>query len=157
MPAHRRPLFLLLFVALFAFPKPVRGQDVSGTWVAEVPVRVANHGGADHVEQTATVTITLAQDGEVIHGTWQMAALPDLPEPEVRPLHGVLRDGAVVLTDTVQAMVRRGNELPTPITMVNTIELRLEGDRLTGHQSARSTDGMINSQPRPITATRAQS
>ena len=157
MPSHRRTLLLLLSVAIFVSPRPVKGQDVSGTWVTEVPVRVSNQGGSETVEQSATVTITLAQEGERVYGTWQMSPQPDRPDPPARSLHGILRDGRVILTDTAEAMVRRGGELPTTVTMVNTMELTLDGDRLVGHQSARSTDGAITSDPRPISATRVRS
>jgi hypothetical protein len=156
MSTLRRLTLALVALAIFVSPRPVRGQDVGGTWTAEVPVRIASDGGAEHVEETATVTITLTQTGEVVEGTWQMSALPDRPEPQPRPLRGTVRGGVLVLTDTTTAQVRRGDELPVDVQMINTLELRVEGDELVGTQSARSADGMISSQPREFRATRAR-
>ena len=155
MSSQRRILFALAAAVIFVSPRPVKGQDVSGTWTTEVPVRINNTNGMESVEQTATVTITLAQTGDVVEGTWQMSALPDRPASQPRTLRGTVRDGQIVLTDTTSAQVRRGNELPMDVQMVNTLELRVDGDQLTGTQTARSTDGMISATPRPFTATRA--
>jgi len=157
MSPQRRLVFALCAIFIFVSPHPVRGQDLSGSWSAEIPVRIGGGPGGETVEQTASVTLSLTQEGETVHATWQMAPLPDRPAPEPRTLHGVLRGGQLVLTDTTEAMVRRGDEPPTPVTMINTIELTLEGDRLTGYQSARSDDGMITGQRRPFTATRVRS
>ena len=156
MSSQRRFLFALAAAAIFVAPRPVRGQDVSGTWTTEVPVRVANHGGNEVVEQTATATITLSQRGDLVEGTYQLAPDADRPNPPARTLHGTARDGQVVLTDTMTAQVRRGGELPMEVQMVTTYELRMEGDQLTGTLSSRSTDGAISSQPRPFTATRSR-
>jgi len=157
MSPQRRLMLALAAVAIFVSPRPVKGQDVSGTWMAEVPVRIGNSGGVENVEQTATVTLTLVQTGDVVEGTWQMSALPERPNPQPRALRGTVQNGQVVITDTTTAQVQRGGELPTAVQMINTIELRLVGDQLTGTQSARSVDGMISSTPRPFTATRRTS
>ena len=156
MASHRR-FTLALAAAIFISPGPVRGQDVSGTWTTEVPIQVQNMNGVETVTESATVRITLEQDGETVVGTWQMAPQPDRPNPPARQLSGTVRGAQLVLTDTSEAHVRRGNEPPMAVRMVNTIDVTLDGDRLTGTQSARSIDGAISGQARPFTATRAQS
>ena len=156
MSSHRRPYLLVLVALIFVLPGRVRGQDVSGTWISEVPVRVANHGGTEHVEETAKVTLVLDQQGDAVTATWQMDALPDNPTPPAaRTLAGVVRDGRLILTDTTEAMIQRNGELPFGVTMIQTFELTLEGDRLAGQQSAVSEDGTISSMPQPFVATRA--
>lgn len=154
---HRRVLLAVCALAIFVSPRPVRGQELTGTWTSEVPVRVAATNGSEQVEQTATVTLSLQQHGDSVHGTWQMSPLPDRPNPPARQLRGVVHDGRIVLTDTTEAMIRRNGEPPSSVTMINTLELRLDGDRLSGTQSARSADGMVSTQPRAFTATRVRS
>lgn len=155
MSSQRRPLIALAAVAIFVGPGPVRAQEFSGTWTAEVPVRIGNDNGVETVEETATVTITLVQTGAGVEGTWQMSPRPDNPAPRPRTLRGAVRDGRVVLTDTVTAMLRRDGELPTDVQMINTLDLRIEKDRLVGTESARSTDGRVTTEPRPFSATRS--
>jgi hypothetical protein len=156
MSLHRRLPYVALALAIFILPRGAQGQDVSGTWTTEVPVRIDRTGGTETVAETATVTITLHQEGENVHGTWQMSALPDRPNPTPRQLTGTMRDGRLTLSDTSTAQVRRGGELPMDVQMINTIELTLNGDQLVGSQSARSVDGSISSNPRPMTATRGR-
>ena len=155
--SNRRLTFALLGLAIFVAPRALGAQEIAGTWTTEVPVRVSSTNGAESVDQTATVTLTLEQHGSEIRGTWQMSPLPDRPNPPARQLHGTVDGAHVVLTDTTDAQVRRGGEAPITVQMINTLDLTLNGDELTGTQSARSIDGMINSTPRPITATRARS
>ena len=157
MSSYRRLAFALIAAAIFVAPKPVRGQDFSGTYTTEIPVRIENHGGSESVSETATATITLTQTGETVTGTWQMEALPDRPSPAPRTLSGSVQNGKLILTDTMEAQIRRGGELPMTVQMINTMELTLDGENLTGTQFARSADGSISASPRPINATRARS
>ena len=154
MSSQQRIALALVAVAIFVAPRPVRAQDVSGTWTAEIPLRIGNTNGVESVEQTAMVTITLAQTGDVVEGTWQMAPRPERPDPQPRTLRGTVRDGQLVLTDTMSALVRRDGQVPMDVQMINTLELRVEGDQLVGTESARSVDGGIRTDPRPFTATR---
>ena len=156
MVSHRRASFVALAAAILILPKGAYGQDFSGTYTSEIPVRIESQGGGETVTETATATITLTQSGETVHGTWQMNPLPDRPTPPVREFHGLVRGGQLVLTDTTEAQVQRGDEPPMAVQMINTIEAKLEGDRLTGTQYARSADGMISAEPRPFLATRAR-
>ena len=154
MSSHRRVTFAVLAAALLLMPRPVRGQDVDGTWITEVPVRMSNENGQERVEETAVVTITLARHGEAIRGTWQLTSPEGSPMPAPRALNGALRDGRLTLVDTTEAFIRRDDGPTMAVQMVNTIELSVEGDALTGWQSARSLDGEIETPRRAFSARR---
>ena len=150
MSSIRRAGVVLLFLAIFVLPRHARGQDVSGTWTIDYPVRMSNEGGVERVDSSATVTLTLAQDGETVHATWQMEGTP-----RTRTLHGTVRDGLLTMSDTVDAMIRRNGEPPTDVRMVSRFDLRLDGERLVGTLSAASLDGSVSAAPRSITAARS--
>lgn len=150
MPTLRRIGFLILLIAIFVLPRQARAQDVSGTWTIDYPVRISNHGGVEQVDSTATVTLTLAQEGETVHATWQMEGAP-----RTRTLHGTVRNGLLAMSDTVDATIQRDGSVPTDVRMVSRFELRLDGDQLVGTQSAESIDGAVRAMPRPIAATRS--
>ena len=154
--SSRRLTFALLALAVFVSPRALRGQEIAGTWTTEVPVRMSNTNGVETVDQVATVTITLEQHGAEVHGTWQLSPSADRPNPPARQLRGTIDGTHLVLTDTTEAQIRRGGEAPVTMQMINTLDLTLNGDQLTGTQSARSVDGMVSSSPRPLTATRAR-
>ena len=156
MSRHRLSFALTAAAAILILPKGAYGQDFSGTYTTEIPTRVEQRGGEESVAEVVTATITLAQSGEIVHGTWQMSPLPDRPAPAARELHGIVRGAQLVLTDTMEAQIRRGGEAPITVAMINTIEVTLEGDRLTGTHHARSADGTISATPRPFTATRSR-
>ena len=149
MSTLRRTGFVLL-LAIFVLPRGARGQDVSGSWTIDYPVRISNENGMQRVDSTALVTLTLAQEGESVHATWQLEGAPT-----ARTLHGTVRDGVVTFSDTTSAMIRRDDAPPMDIRMVSFFELRVDGDRLVGTQSARSVDGSVSASPRSIIATRA--
>lgn len=158
MSSHRRSYFAVAAAAaILILPKGAYGQDFSGTYTTEIPIRVEATGdGQEVVTETATATITLTQSGETVDATWQLGAMPDRPAPPARNMHGVVRGTQLVLTDTTEAQVRRGDELPVAVQMISTIEATLDGDLLSGTQYARSADGMISATPRPFTATRSR-
>ncbi len=150
MSAPRRLGFVLLVAVIFVLPRPARAQDVSGAWTIEYPVRISNENGVERVDSTATVLLTLAQAGESVEATWQMQGAA-----RTRTLRGSMRDGVLSLSDTVDATVTRDGGIPTDIRMVSQFELRLDGDRLVGTQSATSDDGSVRASPRSITAARS--
>lgn len=150
MPIMRRAGLTLSLVFVLALPRGARAQDVSGTWTIDYPVRISNEGGVEHVDSTASVTLTLAQEGQSVHATWRMEGAP-----HARTLHGTVRDGLLTMSDTVDATIRRDGAPPTDIRMVSLFELRLDGDRLVGTQSAEAIDGSVRASARPIAATRA--
>lgn len=156
MSSHHRLSFALAAAAILILPKGVYAQDFSGTYTTEVPTRVENRGGAESVSETVTATITLTQTGETVHGTWLMSPVPDRPAPAARELHGVVRGEQLVLTDTIEAQIRRGGEAPVTMAMINTIEVTLDGDQLIGTIHARSADGTISATPRAFSATRSR-
>lgn len=156
MPPLYRIACGLIVLAILVGPKPVRGQDFSGTYTAEVPVRIENRDGVESVAETATATLTLRQNGQTVTGTWQVAPGPDRPSPQPRAMHGTVHGGRLVLTDTTEAQVRRAGEVPVSVRMIHTMELSLDGDTLTGTQTSRSVDGTFTSLPRTLRATRTR-
>ena len=150
MPTLRRIGFVLLFIGIFVLPRQARAQDVSGTWTIDYPVRISNHGGVEHVDSTARVTLTLAQQGETVQATWEMEGAS-----RTRTLHGTMRGGVLAMSDTIEATIQRGGSAPRDVRMASRLELRLDGDRLVGTQSAESLDGAISAAPRPIVALRS--
>jgi hypothetical protein len=150
MSIQRRSGIVLLFIAIFILPRAVRAQDVTGTWTIDYPVRISNEGGVERVDSSAIVTLTLAQTGESVQATWQMEGAT-----RARMLHGTVRDGLLTMSDTMDAMIRRNDGPPMDVRMVSLFELRLDGDRLVGTQSAESVDGSVRASPRAISAARA--
>lgn len=150
MSIQRRLGVVLLFIAIFVLPRAARAQDLSGTWTLDYPVRISHEGGVERVDSTAAVTLTLAQTGESVQATWQVEGAPS-----ARTLHGTVREGLLTMSDTMDAMIRRNDGPPMDIRMVSLFELRLDGDRLVGTQSAESVDGSVRAAPRPISAARA--
>ena len=150
MTILRRTGFVLLYAAIFVLPRDARAQDVSGTWTIDYPVRISNEGGVERVDSTAPVTLTLVQDGESVQATWEMAGAP-----RPRILSGTVRDGLITVSDTIDAMIQRGGSAPMDVRMLSLLELRLDGDRLVGTQSAEALDGSMRASPRVISAVRS--
>jgi len=148
-------LMLAVGAATSLAARPVRAQDAgpAGTWTIEFVRGIRNEGGEETVEK-GHARVTFELHGDSVAAQWQVLE-PDRDGKPVPPrtLRGTVAGNHLVLTDHRQArVVMNGNE--TPLDMTVTYDLTVAGDSLSGTQAAVSADGMINSEPHPISGKR---
>lgn len=149
-------LLASIVVPAIAAASPAAAQGIAGTWITRLPSAVRNENGNIVETDSIDITITLEQRGDSVFGTWVRASQSGRPAPTPRKLFGVLKDGELRLSsEPTEARMNRGGE-ESVISMVSSYTLKLQGDVLSGVQSAASTDGNVSSPERPFSAKRKQ-
>lgn len=152
-----RTTFLIAAAFAMAFePQAIRAQGIAGVWATEVPTSVRNENGVEVVEATRTAHITITIRDDSARAVWRFTPSAEVPHPEARTLTGTFRDGRLVLTDTARAYMRTsGMGGQREIRLIQTYDLRLDGDTLRGQVWGRSEDGAMTTPRRDFVATRA--
>ncbi|HEX9108923.1 MAG TPA: hypothetical protein VF832_16870 [Longimicrobiales bacterium] len=151
----RLAVMLALGTATSLAGGPARAQEAgpAGTWTIEFVRGIRNENGEETVEK-GHARVTLEVRGDSALAQWQVLE-PDRDGKPVPPrtLRGTAAGAHLVLTDHRQAQVQRnGDESTVDITV--TYDLTIAGDTITGTQAATSADGMISSEPRPVSGKR---
>lgn len=150
----RAAVMIAAVVPAFAFASQASAQGVAGVWETQMPTRVSVENGTSTGSNFATLTFTVELRGDSAFATSKRGPVEGMPDAPERKFKGTYKDGVLTLVgEPTQAKTNMNGEEST-VTMVTTYTLKVEGDVLSGQQTATSSNENMEFQPRDVKFTR---
>ena len=140
----------LIVSALFVVTaSPVAAQGISGRWITEFDRSVRNENGNVTTGDKAKALIVLTQKGDSVTGTWEVldrGPSQSGPTAPPRQLRGTIAGNKVSLSMRVDGK-RNINGEESAVSMTMLYDLTVDGDKLQGTTTAKSSDMEMPARP----------